>query len=165
MKKKPVHDLKKGEIKEVLNSIRNLFGDNILQNIDSKSSFKISNLDENIDIIYVNDAPSFLKLKDNFIPSLKLLVSLRKDEIPRKIIVDMGAVPFITKGADVMKPGIREVDSQIEKNGPVIIIDEKHGKPIAVGIAMYSFEDISSMKEGKVVKNLHYVGDKIWQGL
>ena len=165
MKKKPVHDLKKGEIKEVLNSIRNLFGDNILQNIDSKSSFKISNLDENIDIIYVNDAPSFLKLKDNFIPSLKLLVSLRKDEIPRKIIVDMGAVPFITKGADVMKPGIREVDSQIEKDGPVIIIDEKHGKPIAVGIAMYSFEDISSMKEGKVVKNLHYVGDKIWQGL
>lgn len=165
MKKKPVHDLKKGEIKDILNSIRNLFGENILQSIDSKSSFKISNLDENIDIIYVNDGPSFLKLKDNFIPSLKLLVSLRNEEIPRKIVIDMGAVPFISKGADVMRPGIKEVDSQIEKDGPVIIIDEKHGKPIAVGIAMYSSEEISSMKEGKVIKTLHYIGDKIWQGL
>ncbi len=165
MKKKPVHDLKKGEIKDVLNSIRNLFGDTILQSIDSKSSFKISNLDENVDIIYVNDAPSFLKLKDNFIPSLKLLISLKKDEIPRRIVIDMGAVPFISKGADVMRPGIKEVGSQIEKDGPVIIIDEKHGKPIAVGIAMYSSEEISSMKEGKVIKTLHYIGDKIWQGL
>ena len=78
MKKKPVHDLKKGEIKIVLNSIQNIFGENILQFIDNKSSFKISNLDENIDIIYVNNTPSFLKLKNNFIPSLKLLVSLKK---------------------------------------------------------------------------------------
>ena len=165
MKKKPVHDLKKGEIKDVLNSIRNLFGENILKSIDSKSSFKISNLDENIDIIFVNDSPSFLKLKNNFIPSLKLLVSLEKDEIPRKVVIDMGAVPFISKGADVMRPGIKEVGSQIEKDGPVIIIDEKHGKPIAVGIAMYSSQEISSMKEGKVIKTLHYIGDKIWQGL
>ncbi len=165
MKKKPVHDLKKGEIKDVLNSIRNLFGENILKSIDSKSSFKISNLDENIDIIFVNDSPSFLKLKNNFIPSLKLLVSLKKDEIPRKVVIDMGAVPFISKGADVMRPGIKEVGSQIEKDGPVIIIDEKYGKPIAVGIAMYSSQEISSMKEGKVIKTLHYIGDKIWQGL
>ena len=165
MKKKPVHDLKKGEIKDVLNSIRNLFGENILKSIDSKSSFKISNLDENIDIIFVNDSPSFLKLKNNFIPSLKLLVSLKKDEIPRKVVIDMGAVPFISKGADVMRPGIKEVGSQIEKDGPVIIIDEKHGKPIAVGIAMYSSQEISLMKEGKVIKTLHYIGDKIWQGL
>lgn len=165
MKKKPAHDLKKGEIKDILNSIRNLFGETILQSIDSKSSFKISNLEENIDIIYVNDAPSFLKLKDNFIPSLKLLISLKKGEIPRRIVIDMGAVPFISKGADVMRPGIKEVDSQIEKDGPVIIIDEKHGKPIAVGIAMYSSEEISSMNEGKVIKTLHYIGDKIWQGL
>ncbi|HPC81606.1 MAG TPA: RNA-binding protein [Methanofastidiosum sp.] len=165
MKKKPVHDLKKGEIKIVLNSIQNIFGENILQFIDNKSSFKISNLDENIDIIYVNNTPSFLKLKNNFIPSLKLLVSLKKEEIPRKIVIDMGAVPFISNGADVMRPGIKEIDSNIEKDGPVIIIDEKHGKPIAVGIAMYSFDEISSMKEGKVIKTLHYIGDKIWQGL
>ena len=77
----------------------------------------------------------------------------------------MGAVPFISKGADVMRPGIKEVGGQIEKDGPVIIIDEKYGKPIAVGIAMYSSEEISSMKEGKVIKTLHYIGDKIWQGL
>lgn len=165
MKKKPVHDLKKGEIKEILNSIRNLFGENILLSIDTKSSFKISNLDENIDLIYVNDIPSFLKLKNYFIPSLKLLVLLSKEEMPRKIVIDMGAVPFIAKGADVMRPGVKEVDSEIEKDGPVIILDEKHGKPIAVGIALYSSEEISSMKEGKVIKTLHYVGDKIWQGI
>ncbi len=165
MKKKPLHDLKKGEIKEILNSIRNLFGEEILDKIDAKSSFKISNLDDNTDIIYVNDSPSFLKLKSNVIPSLKLLVSLNKDKIPRKIVVDMGAVPFISKGADIMKPGVKYVDNLIEKDSPVIVVDENHGKPIAVGIAMYSYETISSMNEGKVIKNLHYIGDKIWKGL
>lgn len=165
MKKKPLHDLKKGEIKEILNSIQGLFGEKILDKIDSKSSFKISNIDDGIDIIYVNDAPSFLKLKGKFIPCLKLLVSLHKDEIPKRIIVDMGAVPFISKGADVMRPGIVYIDQLIEKDGPVIVVDEKHGKPIAVGIAMYPSNDIDSMDEGKVVKTLHYIGDKIWKGL
>lgn len=165
MKKKSLHDLKKGEIKDILNSINNLFGDSISKDIGNKASFKTANLEEGIDIIYVNDTHSFLKIGNNFIPSLKLLISLPKDKIPRKVVIDMGAVPFISKGADVMRPGIKEIDNLIEKDGAVIIVDEKHGKPIAVGISLYSFQDMNSMKEGKVIKNIHFVGDKIWQDI
>jgi len=165
MKKKSLHDLKKGEIKDILNSINNLFGDSISKEIGNKASFKTTTLDEGIDIIYVNDTNSFIKIGNNFIPSLKLLISLPKEKIPRKIVIDMGAVPFISKGADVMRPGIKEIDPLIEKDGPVIVVDERHGKPIAVGIAMYSFTEMNSMKEGKVIKNIHFIGDKIWQGI
>lgn len=165
MKKKSLHDMKKGEIKEILNSINNLFGENTFKEINSKSSFKVANMEDGVDIVYVNDTSSFLKIGNNFIPSLKLLISLPKDKIPSKVVIDMGAVPFISKGADVMRPGIKEVDTGIEKDDAVIILDEKHGKPIAVGIAMFSSSDILSMKEGKVIKNIHYVGDKIWQDI
>ncbi len=33
------------------------------------------------------------------------------------VIVDMGAVPFVTKGADVMAPGIVDVDCNIKIGG------------------------------------------------
>jgi len=127
MKKKSLHDLKKGEIKEILNSINNLLGDAVFKDITSKASFKIANMEEGIDIVYVNDSSSFLKIGNNFIPSLKLLISIPNEKIPRKIVIDMGAVPFISKGADVMRPGIKEIDTQIEKDGSVIIVDERHG--------------------------------------
>ena len=42
----------------------------------------------------------------------------------------MGAVGFITKGADVMAPGITDADPMIQKDDLVWICDEKHRKPI-----------------------------------
>ena len=44
----------------------------------------------------------------------------------------------------------------------ISVVDENHGKPLAVGIALFAGEEIRNMASGKVIKNLHYVGDKIW---
>ena len=35
-------------------------------------------------------------------------------------------------------------------------------KAIAVGIAEFGFEEMRGMSKGMVVKNLHWVGDEIW---
>ena len=64
--------------------------------------------------------------------------------------------------ADIMRPGIKECDEKTKKDEAVVIIDEKHNKLIAVGIALYSGNDILKMKAGKVIKNIHWVGDEIW---
>ncbi|MEM3444883.1 MAG: PUA domain-containing protein [Thermoplasmata archaeon] len=94
-------------------------------------------------------------------PSLRVLQNLQ----PRKkfVEVDGGAVRFLVNGADVMKPGILAVDSGI-RNGDVVWVREAtHRKPIVVGIALESADKLGNREKGKGVKNLHWVGDKIWE--
>jgi|APSaa5957512576_1039674.scaffolds.fasta_scaffold03104_2 PUA-domain protein len=82
------------------------------------------------------------------------------DSIP-KVVVDMGAIRFVCNGADVMAPGITEIGS-FDEGDLVVIRDINHGKALAIGIANKSSADIEASKKGKVIKNLHYVGDKLW---
>ena len=82
-----------------------------------------------------------------------------------KIVVDMGAVPYVCKGADVMAPGVRAIKGEFKENNLLLIVDERHGKPLAIGVALFSSEDMKALNSGKIVKNLHYVGDKLWNYL
>ena len=74
----------------------------------------------------------------------------------------MGAIKFLIGGADVMRPGIVEIDYGIAKDEPVVIVDINNQKPIAVGIALISGAEMKVTKNGRVIRNIHYVGDKIW---
>lgn len=83
------------------------------------------------------------------------------DSLPR-VVVDMGAVRFVCNGADIMAPGITMVDD-FDAGSLVTVRDVSHGKALAVGKALKSSLEIMSDKSGKVVQNLHYVGDKLWE--
>ncbi|MGM5484620.1 MAG: PUA domain-containing protein [Nanobdellota archaeon] len=101
----------------------------------------------------------FIRPEDVWLPHLKLL-----QDNPRllpRVIVDMGAVKFVVKGADIMRPGIKET-GDFSKGDHIIVADETHGKPLAVGEALLSSEDMGEQEKGKSVKNLHYVGDEYW---
>jgi len=80
----------------------------------------------------------------------------------RRIVVDSGAVAFMVNGADVMRPGIVSVSRDVVAGGPALVVDERHGKPLAVVIALYDANDILAMEKGKAAKNIHHVGDEIW---
>ena len=79
------------------------------------------------------------------------------------IQVDMGAVPFVCNGANVMSAGINAVSPEIVKGQYVWIREENHQKPLGVGKALLDAEDILSSTKGKVIEALHYIGDKIWE--
>lgn len=81
----------------------------------------------------------------------------------RSVTVDMGAVPYVTNGADVMGPGILEADPGISEGDLVWIKDVKNNVPLAVGVALRSGEELSSKQPGKAIKTIHYVGDKLWK--
>ena len=85
--------------------------------------------------------------------------------LPKKrlVVVDSGAVRFIANGADVMSPGIVSADPEIEPGDLVIVAEEKHRKPMAIGRAIIPGKDMRG--EGKAVKSIHHVGDQIWKGL
>jgi len=84
------------------------------------------------------------------------------DYIPY-IIVDMGAVHHIVNGADVMRPGVREVYGEFSENDVIIVKDEKNKKPIAIGKALVDYIHLRSMIKGKVAENIHYIDDKLWR--
>ena len=79
-----------------------------------------------------------------------------------KIVVDMGAVPYVCKGATVMAPGIVRIEGEFGKGDLVLVVDVKFGKALALGEVLMDAETAKATRKGPVVKTLHYVGDKIW---
>lgn len=80
----------------------------------------------------------------------------------RFVTVDMGAVKFVTNGADVMGPGITDADPDIKAGDWVWVREVRHGKPLAVGRALADAGTLRSKAKGKQVKTFFFVGDKVW---
>ena len=116
-------------------------------------------LEEKYKILTINKQLAFFFHQDQWVPTLKYL---QTNALLKTITIDMGAVRFIVNGADLMRPGIVEMDRLMQKDEPVAIIDQNNKKPLAVGIALYDSTTILSLTSGKVVKNIHYVGDELW---
>jgi PUA-domain protein len=138
------------EVKEFIDRLKNSF---------NLTYSKKDHFDKDDNLILINNEPMFFYHENKLIPTLKHLL---KNNILKKITVDMGAVRFVVAGADVMKPGIVNLEEGIQKEEFVSIVDAAHGKPLAIGEVLFSGEEIKSMASGKVIKNIHWIGDKIW---
>jgi PUA domain protein len=92
------------------------------------------------------------------------LINSAIDDLP-SALVDMGAIPYVCNGADVMAPGIMDIEGGFEKDGLLVIRDVKHRKALGIGAALYTSEEMKGLKKGKAILNLHYVGDKIWASI
>lgn len=79
----------------------------------------------------------------------------------RFVTVDMGAVKFVTNGADVMAPGIVEADPALQVGDWCWVRDERNNQPLAIGRALVPGTAMVRGK-GKAVRSVHHVGDKIW---
>ncbi len=112
-------------------------------------------------LIYVGNDILGLIYEDKPFLTVRGLQKYRPEH--RYVTVDMGAVRFVTNGADVMGPGITEADDGISEGDMVWIRDEKNRVPLAVGIALRDTEGIRSKEKGKAIRMLHYVGDKLWK--
>ena len=71
------------------------------------------------------------------------------DYLP-KIIISDSAVDAVCHGANLMKPGIAEMDTDLRKNDLVLIKTLK-GEAVAVGKMMLSTEDIVQKQKGECV--------------
>ena len=100
-----------------------------------------------------------LKIADDYLPFLSETEILEK--FPN-VTVDMGAVKFMCKGANLMRPGIKKF-TEFEKDKLVCIIEESQHKFLAVGKAMVSSSELEEMEKGEVIKNMHYISDNFWE--
>jgi len=109
--------------------------------------------------IFINGEAAYYYHDNAPIPLLRYLL---KNQFLPAVVVDMGAVKFVTGGADVMRPGIKELPATAAQGTIVCVVDERHRKPLAVGTMLMDGATAQAAATGKIVKNLHWVGDKRW---
>ena len=108
------------------------------------------------------ECPTVMKCPDN-LDVIFLDVVKQYWEIDAKTVtVDMGAIRFVSNGADIMSPGIVDASEGVEAGDIVLIIDETHAKPLAIGVSLISGKEMVENDSGKAVETKHYVGDDIW---
>ena len=78
------------------------------------------------------------------------------------VSIDEGAVKYIIKGADVMRPGISKYDEWGEAGKLVVVREDKKGRAAAVGKTVVSSSEMAELKKGNCIKNLHHAGDRFW---
>jgi PUA-domain protein len=147
--------LSKSEIKEINLELEDNYG---LQNFFSKKDNLIVEDILDYKVLKTNKV-LFFEYEGRWVPILKLIL---ENNFLKKITVDTGAVKFVVNGADVMRPGITKVDEEIKENEIIVIVDETHSKPLAIGLTLFDSQGINEQKTGKSLVNLHQVGDKLW---
>jgi PUA-domain protein len=116
----------------------------------------------NLKVFYLEGKPLLASTKDGLIPTLLFEKALFV--LPR-ITVNMGAVPYVCNGADVLAPGVVRIEGAFAVGDLALVVDERHSKPLAVVSALVDSQAASGLKRGKVAGNLHYVGDALWNML
>jgi len=153
------HFLKDKEMKQLLAEIQQKTKINIQELIAPNARIEFAE-SKSLTLYLINEKPLFAR-KDN-----TLLPILAFDDVLKflpQVVVNMGAVPHVCNGADVMAPGIIAVKGDFGKDEFVVVVDERHQKPLAVGRALYDSETLKNLKQGKTLKNIHWIGDSLWQ--
>lgn len=113
------------------------------------------------DVFFVNGEIGAVVFEGRPFPTVRMLLKVKPEKA--FVTVDMGAVPFVTNGADIMAPGIVDADPEIKEGDMVWIRDERNLVPLAIGMSLMSGADLKGSDKGKAIRNVHNVGDKLWK--
>ncbi len=114
-----------------------------------------------LDVIFVEGKIMALIIDGEAFPSIRGI--LRYGAESGFVTVDMGAIPYVANGADIMAPGVVDADPDVSEGELVWVRDVENDQPLAVGRALVPGPAMSGSSSGKVVETIHHVGDKIWK--
>ncbi len=157
MKVKSRVQLRKNAKNKMLKDLVSTFGEE-LSYLEDKTLEKITL--EEYSIILVDGKPLLFEIEGHLFPTVRgaLEMGLQK----RVVTVDKGAIRFVSNGADIMAPGVVAADPEIKKGDLVIIVEETHQKPLAIGKALMEGLEMVEATSGKAIKSITHVGDKLW---
>jgi PUA-domain protein len=148
--------IRKSEKIKLLKDLKSSFGDTV--DSFSEKKFETATADD-MPIVIIEGRTLLFHVGDTYFPTVRGVLELGlKTNV---VTVDAGAIRFVVNGADVMCPGIVSADPDIQAGDPVVILEEMHKKPLAIGVAIISGADMKA-SSGKAIKSVHYVGDKLW---
>ncbi|MEF8832113.1 MAG: RNA-binding protein [Candidatus Thermoplasmatota archaeon] len=153
MELKNQHRLKDKEVKRYSEELKDKLGDSLF---DPEEPVDIADTEEG-EVVILDKELVATFFDGKIFPTIEGLLTIEPTR--RFVTVDMGAVEFVYNGADIMAPGIVDADEKISEGDLVWIREVEHEKPLAVGRALTHGKEMIESEEGKVVKNLHHVGD------
>jgi PUA domain protein len=155
MKVKSRHHLRSDGVRELREALADHLGVELtgdaFEAVDVEDGPKLVLVDGDPAVMYVGEEPFLTVRGANDYPPTR-----------RTVTVDAGAVSFVSDGADVMRPGIVAADDAIDAGDLVVIVEETHGKALAVGRALVDGTDLLG-DSGKVVESVHHVGDDLYE--
>lgn len=130
--------------------------------LDLKQEYKLFCMNNRTKVIKHNNSALYFLYFDKIFPTIQ---NFNKN-LYKCVFLDDGAVGPLTRGADVMAPGIlkhQEMCPEFSKNE--ILGVEIIGKGlIAVGMSLLSSEEMKKVREGPVVDIFHLKGDSLDDG-
>ena len=156
------HFLKSKDKKELIEELSEQLPDRTIRElITPKSKVEWIKVGEHEELYAIDDVLTLWVSGEDYVPLLSFL--RHNENFPWKAVtVDKGAIRFMSKGADVMRPGIIDIDPTIEEGDVVLVKDPIHGKVLSVGKAKFDAEEMKQKSNGKVIKCIHSLQDKIW---
>jgi PUA domain protein len=155
MEVKSRHHLRSDEIRDLETTLDEALG----VTLDGDTYERVDLVGTEFDLVLVDGDPSVFYVDGE--PFLTVRGANTYPPQRRIVTVDAGAVQFVSDGADVMRPGIVDADDAIASGDLVAIVEETHGKALAVGRALESGADLVG-DSGKVVDSVHHVGDDLY---
>lgn len=152
------HAIKKSQLASLMKKLTETIGEDAA--LYDAPMIEIAETASKFNIYIIDKKPLVIQQEEWAFPTLRGAV-LRPFS-GRRIVVDMGAIPYMINGADVMRPGIVSVSDDVRAGSPALVVDESHDKPLAVVIPLYEAAEIIALEKGKAAKNLHYIGDELW---
>jgi len=152
------HSIRKSQAQDLLSRLAEQIGPS--EALFHADMIEVIETNADVDLFLVNKKPLIMATGHWVFPTLKGAVQFPFPE--RRVAVDAGAIPYVVNGADIMRPGIVSVTDDVKADAPVQVVDERHGKPLAIGIALLDAPGIRASTTGKMVRKFHHVGDEIW---
>jgi PUA-domain protein len=149
--------LRKNAKNKMLKDLVSTFGET-MAGLENKVLEKITM--DDYSVILVDGKPLLFEIEGQLFPTVRGALEMELNK--RNVIVDKGAIRFVSNGADIMAPGIVDADSGIEEGDFVIIVEETHRKPLAIGKALMKGPQMVEADSGKAIKSIIHVGDKLW---
>jgi PUA-domain protein len=149
--------LRKNAKNKMLKDLVSTFGETMAE-LENKVLEKITL--EEYSLILVDGKPLLFEIEGQLFPTVRGALEM---ELKKRIVtVDKGAIRFVSNGADIMAPGVVEADSEIKEGDLVIIVEETHRKPLAIGKALMKGPQMVEADSDKAIKSIIHVGDKLW---
>ena len=158
MQVKRRYRLRKDEVKRLVRETAEKFGEATGKLVEE--GIEVLELEDGREIILAGGRGILFRAPSGLFPTLAATDVIQL----RRVLVNMGAVPHVTNGADVMAPGVISADPEIKAGEVVVVVDERHRKSLAIGLALLPGTGMKG-PSGKVVKNLHHVGDEVWRAI
>lgn len=151
------YTLSKRDTSDLLNSLQQTWPASLA--LPKLKGIRIVEIDKKRNL-FLAEAFAVVRLEGAVLPFLQSVDLLTR--FPA-VEVDAGAVPFVVKGADIMRPGVTAFSGDFQPGAVVVVRDQRYQKYLAAGHALLARAEAEAMRKGAVVKNLHHMGDKFWE--